>query len=58
MTWYLLKFMTNETTLIDIINFLFWDGDVRRATSCDVYISQYIRFVRASSQYFNNRNKI
>ena len=41
----------------DIVNFL--DGDVPRRTSYGVYISQLIRFARASSNLndFNYRNK-
>ena len=38
----------------DIVNFPFLDGDVPRRTSYGVYISQLLRFVRASS---NLRNK-
>ena len=43
----------------DIVNFLLLDGDVPRRTSYGVYISQLIRFVRASSNLsdFNCRNK-
>ena len=43
----------------DIINFHFLDGDVPRRTSYGVYISQLIRFARASSKFsdFNYRNK-
>ena len=43
----------------DIVNFPFLDGDVRRRPSNGVYISQLIRFARASSYVndFNNRNK-
>ena len=43
----------------DIVNFPFLDGDVRRRTSHGVYISQLIRFARASSNLndFNYRNK-
>ena len=43
----------------DIVNFPFLDGDVPRRTSYGVYISQLIRFVRASSNLndFNCRNK-
>ena len=43
----------------DIINFPFLDGDVPRRTSYGVYISQLIRFARASSNLsdFNCRNK-
>ena len=40
--------------------FPFLDGDVPRSTSYEVYISQLIRFARASSHvaYFNTRNKL
>ena len=43
----------------DIVNFPFVDGDVPRSTSYGVYISQLIRFVRASSNLsdFSYRNK-
>ena len=43
----------------DIGNFPFLDGDVPRRTSYGVYISQLIRFARASSNLndFNYRNK-
>ena len=43
----------------DIVNFPFLDGDVPRSTSYGVYISQLIRFARASSHVvdFNARNK-
>ena len=43
----------------DIVNFPFLDGDVPRRTSYGVYISQFIRFARASSNLndFNYRNK-
>ena len=43
----------------DIVNFPFLDGDVPRRTSYEVYISQLIRFARASSNLsdFNYRNK-
>ena len=43
----------------DIVNFPFLDGDVGRRTSYGVYISQLIRFARASSNLndFNYRNK-
>ena len=43
----------------DIVNFPFLDGDVPRRTSYLVYISQLIRFPRASSNLsdFNCRNK-
>ena len=43
----------------DIVNFPFIDGDVPRRISYGVYISQLIRFARASSNLsdFNCRNK-
>ena len=43
----------------DIVNFPFLDGDVPRRTSYGVYISQLIRFARASSNLndFNYRKK-
>ena len=42
----------------DIVNFPFVDGDVPRRTSYGVYISQLIRFARASNlNDFNYRNK-
>ena len=43
----------------DIVNFPFLDGDVPRRTSYGVYVSQLIRFARASSNLndFNYRNK-
>ena len=43
----------------DIVNFPFLDGEVPRRTSYGVYISQRIRFSRASSNVsdFNCRNK-
>ena len=43
----------------DIVNFPFLDGDVSQRLSYGVYISQLIRFARASSHVtdFNNRNK-
>ena len=43
----------------DIVNFPFLDGDVPRRTSYGVYISQFIRFARASSNLndLNYRNK-
>ena len=44
----------------EIVNFPFLDRDVPRLTSYGVYISQLIRFARASSYVtdFNTRNKI
>ena len=43
----------------DMVNFSFLDGDVPRRPSYGVYISQRIRFARASLHVndFNNRNK-
>ena len=43
----------------DIVNFPFLDGDVPQRPSYGVYISQLIRFARASSHVtdFNNHNK-
>ena len=43
----------------DIVNFPFLDGDVPRRTSYGVYVSQLIRFARASSNLndFNYRIK-
>ena len=42
----------------DIVNFPLFDGNVPRSTSCGVYISQLIRFVRVSSHVddFKTRN--
>ena len=44
----------------EIVNFPILDGDVPRSTSYGVYISQLIRFARASSYVadFNIRNKL
>ena len=44
----------------EIVNFPFLDGDVPRFISYGVYISQLIRFARASSYVtdFNTRNKL
>ena len=44
----------------EIVNFPFLDGDVPRAASDGVYISQLIRFARVSSHVtdFNTRNKL
>ena len=44
----------------EIVNFPFLDGDVPRSTSYGVYISQLIRFARASSYVadFNTRSKL
>ena len=45
--------------LVNLVNFPFLAGDVPRRTSYGVYISQLIRFTRASSNLsdFNCRNK-
>ena len=53
------KFMLRNDFDFDIVNFPFLDGDVPRRTSYGVYISQLIRFARASSNLndFNYRNK-
>ena len=42
----------------EIVNFRFFDGDVPRSPSYDVYISQLIRFAIVCSNVddFNNRN--
>ena len=44
----------------EIVNFPFLDGDIPRSTFYGVYISQLIRFARASSYVadFNTRNKL
>ena len=44
----------------DLVNFPFLDGDVPRSTSYGVYISQLIRFARASSHVadFDTHNKL
>ena len=44
----------------EIVNFPFLDGDAPRSTSYGVYISQLIRFARASSYVadLNTRNKL
>ena len=44
----------------EIVNFPFLDGNVPRSTSYVVYISQHIRFARASSYVtaLNTRNKL
>ena len=49
-----------EPTKKKNVNFPFLDGDVPRSTSYGVYISQLIRFARASSYVadFNTRNKL
>ena len=61
MILFLPKFMINVTTLIWQVSILpFLDGDVPRSTSYGVYISQLIRFARASSYVadFNTCNKL
>ena len=44
----------------EIVNFPFLDGDAPRSTSYEVYISQLIRFARASSYVadLDTRNKL
>ena len=44
----------------EIVDFPFLDGGVPRSASCGVYVSQLIRFARASSYVtdFNTRNKL
>ena len=44
----------------EIVNFPFLDGDVPRSTAYGVYISQPVRFARASSHVadFNTPNKL
>ena len=42
----------------EIVNFPFLDGDVPRSTSYGVYISQLIRFARASSHVADTYNKL
>ena len=44
----------------EIVHFSFLDGDVPRSTSYGVYVSEPIRFARASSSVadFNTRNKL
>ena len=44
----------------EIVNFPFLDGNIPRSTSCGVYISQLIRFARASYYVtdFNTYNKL
>ena len=57
---FLSEFMINGTILILKLSvFLFFDGDIPRSASYGVYISQLIRFARASSHVanFNTRNK-
>ena len=60
MVQFLLKYMINGMIFVfDIDNFPFLDVDVPRRPSYGVYISQLIRFARASTHVtdFNNRNK-
>ena len=53
-------FVSSKIYDFDIVNFPFLDGDIPRATSYGVYISQLIRFARVSSHVadFNTRNQI
>ena len=58
----MIQFLKQYMILIsdfDIVNFLFLDGDVPWRPSYGVYLSQLIRFARASSHDydFNYRNK-
>ena len=62
---FFIRFLKSITCKLDdfdfeIVNFPFLDGDVPRSTSYGVYISQLIRFARASSYVadFNTRNKL
>ena len=52
--------MINFKIDFEIVHFPFLDGDVPRSTSYRVYISQLIRFARASSHAadFNTLNKL
>ena len=52
--------MINEMTVLDIVNFLFLDGEVSRSTSYGLYISQLFRFARVFSHVddFNTRNRV
>ena len=58
MILFLPKLMINFD--FEIVNFSFLDGDVPRSSSYGVYISQLIRFARASSHVtdFYSRNKL
>ena len=60
MILFLPQFMINVKTEFEIVNFPFLDGDVPRSTFYRVYISQLIRFARASSYVadFNTCNKL
>ena len=51
---------TRDDFDFEIVNFPLLDGDVPHSTSYEVYISQLIRFARASSYVtdFNTRNKL
>ena len=50
----------DDFDFFEIVNFPFLDGDVPRSTAYGAYISQLIRFARASSYVadFNTRNKL
>ena len=60
MILFLPKFMIKVTLEFEIVNFPFLNGDVPGYTSFGVYISQLIRFDRASSNIAdcNTRNKL
>ena len=53
-------FDKRDNFYFEIVNFLVYDGDVPRCSSYGVYISQLIRFARASSYFadFNTCNKM
>ena len=59
--WYSTKIYDKRGDFdFEIVNFSFLDSDVPRSTSYGVYISQLIRFARASNHVgdFNSRNKL
>ena len=61
--WIYLKHLVilkDVSSSFEIVNFPILDGDVPRSTSYGVYISQLIRFARASSCVadFNTRSKL
>ena len=56
---HLLRFNGPTMKMINIVNFLFLDGDVPRRASYGIYILQLIRFARVCNHVtdFNARNK-
>ena len=56
MIWPLLNYCKRDCFDFDMVNCAVFDGDVPHTVSCGVYISQYIRFIGASSRVndFNN----